>query len=766
VSERPAALDALRDELERVIAIDQRERPRRVRRIVLIALAVALLLAGVAAAATLLIGQGSPIPQAKKVDVAPEQRPVPRSQQLAHLNVADPAGGPAWDVRLSRSQTGETCTAVGQVLDGRLGIVGLDGLFRAAPLGSTDTCGTIHGRGVRGLLAGAKIFNGRTPQDVRTVVSGVAGAHTAAVVISGAGRTYRPKLGPRRAFLAVFRGYGQDVRPRVTVSDRDGTTSTLGFYDTGDYEAPDPDGGPPWKLDAGPYREPGSPSGLACAQAVRERGPGLPQPPGPPQNYVQPPLTPILCGFPAHTSVYAVIRRFVPEITPHDGFPWGLHPARTLVYGAAAATVRSLVLEGAGAPGPLRIRRPGGGFLAVLDGHVDPRALSLHAVLDDGRQVTVAQSNVVDVHGKALTPPPVPPWRPVPAKLPAIATRFEEPVKGSVAIGPRTRDPAGGPDWAVRAWAARLIPGVKFVGPRPKGMVCFQWGTLADGKLLAPAAEGRGRPLGFDERDARCLTPDDVRRHGVGLEVTAYTARRGAYAPDIVRVAVTGLAPGARSLTLLGAGPPRAIRLGPHGSFLVLLPARYAGLALGLRAVLADGTVRTTRAGVERDAGATIDARAPDPDGAAPWAVGYAPRHNGSCILWGRVVRGQLAWVNPVDGSVGFHSQGSECGATRYINKRVVTLNPQDASGPAAPLTGAQIQRRTLPGRTVLTGAAAADVRSVTIRTPSDVRTLRPSRAHHLFIAVYDGAFYTGKISATAHLANGKDVSVVLPAGP
>jgi hypothetical protein len=321
MSDRLAILDALRDELDRAIDRDRRARPRRTRRIVIATAAAVLLLAGLAAAATLLIGQGPPIPPAHDVDVAPEQQPVPRSQHLAGLDVADPAGTLPWDVRLSRSQTGERCLAVGQVRDGRLGIVGLDGLFRAMPLGSTDTCGTVHGGGIEGVLAGAKIFDGRTPKDVRTVVSGVAGPEAQSVVISGAGQTLRPALGPSRAFLAVFEGYGQDVRPKLTVVNRDGHTSSVGFFDTGTYEAPDPDGGPPWSLDAGPYHEPGSPKGLSCAQAVREQGPGLPQPPGPPSNFVQPPLTPVLCGFPTRTPVYAVIRRFVPETKPHAGFP-------------------------------------------------------------------------------------------------------------------------------------------------------------------------------------------------------------------------------------------------------------------------------------------------------------------------------------------------------------------------------------------------------------------------------------------------------------
>jgi hypothetical protein len=52
-------------------------------------------------------------------------------------------------------------------------------------------------------------------------------------------------------------------------------------------------------------------------------------------------------------------------------------------------------------------------------------------------------------------------------------------------------------------------------------------------------------------------------------------------------------------------------------------------------------------------------------------------------------------------------------------------------------------------------GSARADVRSITIATPRDVRTLVPSSPAHAFIAVYDGSFPTGKIVTTAHFADG-----------
>ena len=46
---------------------------------------------------------------------------------------------------------------------------------------------------------------------------------------------------------------------------------------------------------------------------------------------------------------------------------------------------------------------------------------------------------------------------------------------------------------------------------------------------------------------------------------------------------------------------------------------------------------------------------------------------------------------------------------------------------------------------------------SVTIRTPRDVRTLIPSEG--FVMAVYDGQFPGGKVTATARMRDGKEVT-------
>ena len=176
----------------------------RTPRAFVIGLLALLGLAAAATAATLIIGRGDPIPPARSGDVPLELRPVAGSARLNGLDVADPDGGPLWDVRTSRSRTGAVCTTVGQVLDGELGLVGLDRRFRALPAGAADTCSTPQRRGAT--LAGARAFRGGGKLTALTVVNGVAAPAVRGATAVAGGRTVRMRLGPGHAFLAVFRG--------------------------------------------------------------------------------------------------------------------------------------------------------------------------------------------------------------------------------------------------------------------------------------------------------------------------------------------------------------------------------------------------------------------------------------------------------------------------------------------------------------------------------------------------------------------------------
>jgi hypothetical protein len=171
----------------------------------------------------------------------------------------------------------------------------------------------------------------------------------------------------------------------------------------------------------------------------------------------------------------------------------------------------------------------------------------------------------------------------------------------------------------------------------------------------------------------------------------------------------------------------------------------------------------------------TPQARTPDPDGSAPW--GFALGANG--VRWiGQIVDGRLAALDELTGTV--TAGGEQSGA---VSAAGLLDNAPSASAPVTleaepvgiygerpglqppPPSRPQIEWRSLPGRTIVTGVADADVVSVTLAMPSDVRTVRPSGPRHVFIVVYDGVFYTGTATATVLLRDGRSVVEALPDG-
>ncbi|MCW2990811.1 MAG: hypothetical protein JWM73_1405, partial [Solirubrobacterales bacterium] len=130
---------------------------RRPRRSLLLGIAIALGLAGSAAAGTLLLLRGSVIPAPQKIDVGAVQFVVPDSIRLADQRAADPDGGAPWGLQLSRSETGLVCSTVGQVVGERFGLVGLDGRFRVYEPGVVDGCGAEQENATT--LLGARVFD-------------------------------------------------------------------------------------------------------------------------------------------------------------------------------------------------------------------------------------------------------------------------------------------------------------------------------------------------------------------------------------------------------------------------------------------------------------------------------------------------------------------------------------------------------------------------------------------------------------------------------
>ncbi len=317
MSERPlAVLDALGGELRR-LGEPPRRRAGLTPRTLLLAGVLVLLLAGVAAAA-ILITRGAPLPAPPAVDLQSSGVPLPATVRLAGLEAPDPdPSEPPWDIRLSRTRAGETCTAVGQVLGGQFGIVGLDHVFRALPLGGVDACGVDAPDGP--VLAGARVFVGSSSQGARTVVNGVAGPGARSVTVYGPGGARALRLGPQGSFITVYPGYVEEVRPRVVVVTRDGATHTIAFANSSAFEVADPDGGSPWEISGEADLGPGAYPDESCAQASQELGRANP-------SRFGSPMTPQVCGRLGAHPLFVLMRRFVPESGEHTGDPVGKQP--------------------------------------------------------------------------------------------------------------------------------------------------------------------------------------------------------------------------------------------------------------------------------------------------------------------------------------------------------------------------------------------------------------------------------------------------------
>jgi hypothetical protein len=240
--------------------------------------------------------------------------------------------------------------------------------------------------------------------------------------------------------------------------------------------------------------------------------------------------------------------------------------------------------------------------------------------------------------------------------------------------------------------------------------------------------------------------------------------------PRPTRVVIAGvLGAGVRSAQLLGAGAPRDLALGRDGTFLMVLGGDQAAKATRIRLVRADGRVQVSHTdGLEEPCRLTAagSVRVADPDGAAPWAAGTSRAGGRQCRYISQVVGGHLAWISEDDGTVRF-GPGSFSSGTGIRRRGVLSVEVQGpGSGPSrgqdTPPSAAQVVRRTLPGRTFVTGYAGPSVTSITLRTPRDVRTVKP--AGGTFLAVYDGPFYGGEVVATAHRSDGPDVTVRQPA--
>lgn len=208
-------------------------RRRRGLVIVLVSLALLAIAAGALAAAGV-IHFGSPAPPSGSL-ANPRQglgALQPGTARLLPVAVVDPAGGPAWGMRVLSTTRGVGCIEVGRVLGGQLGVLGQDGAFGndgkfhplpAAGLSNGGQCANLARDGLlfytvsaAGVPAsgwqgkGSCVAFGFPPGlhcragDVRDLYYGLLGPEATSVTytLDGQQRTIKP-VGPEGAYLIV-----------------------------------------------------------------------------------------------------------------------------------------------------------------------------------------------------------------------------------------------------------------------------------------------------------------------------------------------------------------------------------------------------------------------------------------------------------------------------------------------------------------------------------------------------------------------------------
>lgn len=198
---------------------------------------IALLVGTGTAAASLTALTGDPLGRTPKVDIEPTASTV----RIADARSPDPDGGPAWAVRLGRADAGLVCVAVGQVQDGRLGLVGLDGVFRPDRPRGADDCAVAPLP--ENVVVQGRTYVGHTRATAVSVIYGVAGPDIDRVYVEypdvpiAAGVT-KIRIEADRTFVLAQRGTLSQRSPRFYALAKMPAGATYSSMTTVDFGRP------------------------------------------------------------------------------------------------------------------------------------------------------------------------------------------------------------------------------------------------------------------------------------------------------------------------------------------------------------------------------------------------------------------------------------------------------------------------------------------------------------------------------------------------
>jgi hypothetical protein len=342
-------------------------------------------------------------------------------------------------------------------------------------------------------------------------------------------------------------------------------------------------------------------------------------------------------------------------------------------------------------------------------------------------------------------------------------------------------DPAGGPDWALRAYSGTyaLPKGVPLshIGRELLGVKdCVDLGRIHDGTFgwLDGGGTFRPVPAGYQAGARICYAQGTKDPDDDSAAWTTWASHPEYGAPQPLATVVWGTAPApikAITISPRTVGSPDLHRSADRRGFITFLRPQGA-LPRATKVYATDDQdhqhrVMHTMQFRRTQSQGRLAARAPDPVGGAPWgvAVSRGPRGTWCVGNAGRVVGDGVGQIDPRTDVFGDQSSFTySCppltGKFRLSHKRPLMYGftsgaPVDDTGPGAARNHGRIALRTDPGATVFAGVAQRDVVSITVIAPTQTRTIRPSGAAHAFVIAFPGSFPSGRIQLVSHFADG-----------
>lgn len=366
---------------------------------------------------------------------------------------------------------------------------------------------------------------------------------------------------------------------------------------------------------------------------------------------------------------------------------------------------------------------------------------------------------------------------------------------GPIAVEARVADPRGGPEWAVRSFLAHRISRIGIHGRARRKVLdrerCFQLGRLHGGRFGWLTSDGTFRParIDLDTVPTTCASPRPDLGGSPFANVVSTITDPDRPAAEVLQTIVWGAVGAAGRPRLSVDAASSRLAVGRHGGLLAVLPPSVGRRQTRLTVDYPGGDTRVLLPadaegsrhpmGMLRGRQPELAAQAPDPDGGLPHALLVSMSDEEICTLTGpRVVGDRFGSPDyALDLLRAYGAVGGSCSPRRDSRPRGPDGRPLapwqlgtsfggDSAGfPGGDPSTGRIARRTLPGRVVLAGIVDPDVASLTIASPSDVRTLVPAGPARAVIAVYGGTFATGTFDITTTFKDGRTRRDELGAG-